>query len=321
MTRSKIALFIVCLTLLLPRVLFAQTGQLAATLEVLTAGVEVKRVDTASWLPVKVEAIVGVGDAIRTDATGQARITFFADGVDTDLLPGTEYVIKKFEGSSETFTLSVEVLIGQTTQRIGRALDAGSSYDVQTPAMSLTARGTAFAIRVEDSGRAGMLVTEGMVEAGSDEEQAAVAPDFGIRAEVEGELSDVVRAKSFAELDAALDGCTTAITTPDDVSINVRIAPRLDATRVGTISAAEVVNFKGVTEGGSWYRIDFRGGFGWILASNAVVGKECAGLRVFPADVEPEDAALYEFIGDPGDLTTIDPTATPESEPAATPTP
>lgn len=315
MTKFKLALGIVLLTLMIPRTLFAQSEQLAATLEVLKAGVEVKRVGTATWLPVRVEAIVGVGDAIRTDATGEARITFFADGVDTDLLPGTEYVIKKFEGNGETFTLSVEVLIGQTTQRIRRALDAGSSYDVDTPAMSLTARGTAFAIRVEDSGRAGMLVSEGNVEADSADEQAAIPPDFGIRAEVDGDLSDVVRAKSFAELDAALDGCTASVTTSDDVSINVRVAPRLDAPRVGTIAAAEVVNFKGVTAGGSWYRIDFRGGFGWILASKAVIGQDCAGLRQFPDDAPAEDTSLYAFIGDPGDLTTAEP------EIAATPTP
>jgi hypothetical protein len=306
-------------------VLQAQSEQLAATLEVLNSGVEVKRVDTAAWIPVKVEAIVGVGDTIRTDATGHARITFFTDGIDTELLPGTEYGITKFEGTGDSFTLSVEVLIGQTTQRIGRALDAGSSYDVQTPAMSLTARGTAFDIRVEPSGRAGMLVSDGTVEAGGDDEStASVPPSFGIRAETDSTLSDVVHATTFAELDAALDGCDVAFTTPDDVSINVRIAPRLDAPRVGTISAVDVVNFKGVTESAGWYRIDFRGGFGWILSTQAKVAKSCAGLRVFPNDYGPEDVTQYEFLGDPvdeNDLGLSESASTPTTEAATTEVP
>ncbi|MBC8098851.1 MAG: FecR domain-containing protein, partial [Armatimonadetes bacterium] len=143
----------------------AQSGTLAATLEVLSEGVEVKRVDTANWLPVKVEAIVGVGDVIRTTATGRARITFFVDGTDTELLPDTEYSIIEFSGDDDTFTLSVEVLVGETTQRLGRILDATSRYDIKTPYMTLTARGTVFAVRVVEDEYAQMLVSEGMVQA------------------------------------------------------------------------------------------------------------------------------------------------------------
>src|SRR5688572_17836454 len=120
---------------------FAQSD-LAATMEVLSPGVEVMRAGTANWIAVRVEAIVGVGDHIRTDATGEARITYFADGVDTTILPNTEYAINTFSGDAETFNIEAEVVAGQTTQRLTRLLDAGSSYNIETPAMSLVARGT-----------------------------------------------------------------------------------------------------------------------------------------------------------------------------------
>lgn len=277
----------------------AQSSDLAATLEVLDAGVEVQRVNTANWLPVQVEAIVGVGDLIRTDATGRARITFFADGIDTELAANTEYRIVRFESSGESsFNLSVEVIAGQTIQRIGRALDANSNYDVTTPAMSLTARGTAFTIRVEESGRSGMLVTEGEVEASGEEEATAQVPAlFGIRGGVDGTLSDVVRATNFDELDAALDGCAATVTTPDDVSINVRQGPSREAEVIGLISAEDVKRFFGITESGSWYRIPFDGGFGWVLSSTAVIEDGCAGLRQFTDDylegqaTDPDPAA------------------------------
>ena len=279
-------------------VLAQESGELAATLEVLTPGVEVLRVNTVNWVTVNLEAIVGVGDTIRTNDAGRARITFFADGTDTEILPNSEFRITEFSGSAEQFDISVEVLLGQTVQRLNRLLDAASSYDVITPGMSLGARGTQFAIRVEPNGRSAMLVSEGQVEAGKTEDAASVPPGFGIRAPETGDLSDVVRATTFDELDAALDGCVAVLTTLDDVSLNVRQAPGIEFPRVGTISASDVTLLFGQTESSGWYRIAFRGGFGWVLSSTVEVQAPCAGLRVFPDNAGAEDPASYEALGD-----------------------
>ncbi|MBK8025865.1 MAG: FecR domain-containing protein [Chloroflexi bacterium] len=312
------AIFVALLALLLIAPASAQQPELAALLEVLEGSVEVNRVNTEQWIAVRVEAIVGVGDRIRTDATGRARITFFADGIETEILAASEMRIEQFRGSEEAFELNVEVLIGQTAQRIQRALDSSSSYLVTTPGMTLAARGTEFTVRVEDGGRSAMLVTEGTVDAGksAQSEDAQVPSGFGVRAAVDSELSDVVRATTFAELDAALDGCPATLTTPDDVSLNVRLAPQIDAPRIGTVSAAEVGLLYGVTEGGDWYRIAFRGGFAWILSSTATIPETCAGLRVFPNDHPFEDASLYESLGDPLTLDELPPSPaeTPETD-------
>ncbi|XWX05639.1 FecR domain-containing protein (plasmid) [Aggregatilineales bacterium SYSU G02658] len=269
----------------------AQTD-LAATLEVLDAGVSVRRVNTAAFIAVTQEAIVGVGDVIRTDNTGRARITFFADGTDTELLPNTEYVIERFSGTEQSFQLSVNVVIGQTIQRLARLIDTESIYDVRTPGMTLVARGTAFAIRVEGTGRSAMLVSEGEVESTQDADSALVPPGFGIRANVGEGLSDVVRATTFAELDAAIDGCVVSVSTPDDVSLNVRQGPSASTALVGIISPSEVTLAYGIVEGGRWYRIAYRGGFGWVLSSTATVAADCAGLRLFAPDWR-EDIELY----------------------------
>lgn len=260
-------------------------SEFAATLEVLNSGVEVQRVNTSNFIAVEIEAIVGVGDTIRTDETGSARVTFFADGTDVTLEPNTEYRITEFQGDEEDFQLTVEVLVGQTTHRLNRILGANSSYNVETPGMTLAAQGTIFAIRVEDSGRSGMLVSEGVVDAGTDEGTADVPPEFGIRSEVGSELSDVVRASSFDELDSALDGCSVSVTTLDDVSINVRLAPSIDAEQIGIITADTIDTFVGVSEDSQWYRIDFEDDFGWILSSTASVDSNCSGLRVFEASL------------------------------------
>jgi hypothetical protein len=322
----KLSVLIGSVLLLLAGVLVwvrAQDTQLAATMEVLEAGVEVRRANTEQWIAVQVEAIVGVGDYIRTNETGQARITFFADGTDTDLLPNTEYTINQFEGDANSFVLEVAVLAGQTTQRLQSLSESDSSYTIVTPGMGLVARGTAFAIRVEADGRSAMLVSEGAVDAAADDEEAAdgdanVPPGFGIRAAQGSALSDVVAATTFEGLDAALDGCTAAVTVVDDVSYNVRSAPNDGAPRVGTISAAEMTLFIGRTESSGWYRLPYRGGFGWVRVANPTIGR-CAGLRVFPNDQGAEDVSLYDSVGDPvnpADLEAIAP-ATAEAEPTA----
>lgn len=283
-------------------------GEFAASLEVLSAGVQVQRVNTVDFMTVEVEAIVGVGDIIRTDESGQARITFFADGTDVTLEPNTEYNIVQFNGDDDTFQLTVSVLAGQTTHRLNRVLSPNSSYNVETPGMTLAAKGTIFAIRVEEDGRSGMLVYEGLVDSSSGQNAVDVPEQFGVRAEVEGDLSDVVRASTFAELDSALDGCEVLVTTPDDVSINVRSGPSVDHDLVGVISAMEITKFIGMNAGDSaWYRIPYEDGFGWILSSTAVVNSPCAGLRVF------EDAEFgINIIEDVEVPTTIEPEATEE---------
>lgn len=282
----------------------AQAPQLAAIMEVIAPGVEVQRVGTASWLTVNLEAIVGVGDEIRTDASGRARIIFFADGTDTELLPNTSYRIEEFEGAPNDFSLTVSVLAGNTLQRINRLADTQADYNVNTPGMEMVARGTAFAVRVEDDGRSAMLVSEGGVEAVKDDEAEQVPLGFGVRAAVDEELSDVVAATTFDQLDAALDGCAVQLQFAGDIRLNVRTAPSLEADRVGTIDPSEIDNFIGVNAANEWYRLPFREGFGWVqIGSNIRVLEGCAGFRVFPDDHPSEDISLYSYLGDQIEIT------------------
>jgi hypothetical protein len=316
--KKALALLIGVLTLLLASTIQAQ-NDLAATLEVLAGGVTVQRINTSNPISVNVEAIVGVGDIIRTDATGRARITFFADGTDTELHPNTEYLIEEFTGNDNSFTLLATVLVGQTQQRLGRIIDANSSYTIRTPGMALAARGTTFAIRVEENGRSAMLVSSGLVGAESESTDAEIGADYGIRASDEEGLSDVVRAVTFAELDAALDGCPAVVSSFDDMRLNVRVGPSITYPRVGTIAPEEITLFMGTVPDGDWYRIAFRDNFGWILSTDADVLADCAGLRVFEIN-HVEDPSLYSFIGDSieidlnAPIVTPSPTVQPSSE-------
>jgi uncharacterized protein YraI len=275
------------------------SDELVASLEVLEAGVQVKRVDTANWVTIKVETLIGEGDSVRTDATGKARITFFEDGTATDLEPATEYRINRFRGSEDQFSLSVEVLAGITIQQFGRLVDSGSSYEVQTPGATMTVRGTDFAVRVEGSGRSSVLTFAGLVEASAGEVTGEVPPGFGARAPVGEALSDVVPATTFEELDAALDGCPGVFETEADVRLNVRLGPSLSFEVVGTVAPAGIETIIGTNASGGWYRIPFRGGYGWVSSAsiNVSVSDVCGTLPEY-ADDRTEDPTRYVLIGD-----------------------
>lgn len=285
---------------------FAQGGDLVAVLEVIEAGVEVRRAGVEMWVPINVETLVGVGDAIRTDATGAARITFFTDGAFTDLTPGTEYRILTFRGGEDRFTLTVEILAGIVMQQFARLLDPASSYEVLTPGMAMTVRGTDFAVRVEEDGRSALLTVEGLVAAEAGGAVASVDPGFGVRSAVGEELSDVVPATTFEELDAALDGCAGTFETVADVRLNVRVGPGLDFGRVGSIDPQDIFHMVGIDETGAWYRIPYNQGYAWVNSATFDV-TTCDALRRFSLDdfeteMEMEDVGLYTETGEVAEL-------------------
>ena len=316
--RQKSIFILIIMLLPILGTLHAQTDELAATLEVLSAGVEVQRVNTANWIAVKIEAIVGVGDTIRTDKTGKARITFFSDGVDTELEENTEYRITRFEGQDTSFHIGAEVVVGQTLQRIGRLLDSNSSYDITTPSMALAARGTEFVIRVNDVGRAATLVSKGVVKADAEAATADVPPGYGIRKDKDTALSEVVQATTFDQLDSALDGCTATVKIDGDLSINVRQGADLSFPLLGTLPPTDIDRFFGKTASTSWYRIPFRGGYGWIASTTAKIADTCSGLRQFADKYGPEDKSLYQSLGNPIQPTELQTAApTPESTPSS----
>jgi uncharacterized protein YraI len=117
-------------------------------------------------------------------------------------------------------------------------------------------------------------------------------------------------------LDAALDGCPASASAQDDVRFNVRTGPALTFARVGTVAPADISNFIGVNTSGNWYRIAFRGGYGWVNASTTSISKDCVGLRQFADDYGPEDSSRYTSLGDeisPDSLTEANASVTPEA--------
>ncbi len=310
------------------RAVRAADNDLVASLESLAPSVSVKRVGTDAWITVDAESLVGVGDSIRTTTNGHARITFFANGTDTEVLPGSEFRIDAFSGSEAQYQLAVTVVVGQTTQRIAKLLDTGSSYTINSTGLELTVRGTTFAVRVEPNGRSSTIVQTGAVKTKSVGAAALKDPThaenivptgYGVRAEAGKGLSDVVKAASFSQLDAVLDGCDAFIQTVGDVRLNVRIGPSLSFARIGYLDNKTQQHLIGITETEPWYRVVFKGGFGWVYAP-ALKLAACRGLRQYPSTTGAEDPTLYQGLDSDIDPNTLlVPIATPTAQASATP--
>lgn len=271
----------------------AQGTKLAATIEVLDAGVEMLRVDTSNWIALSGGSVVGVGDTIRTNETGRARITFFANGTDVELSPVTTYRINDFEGSETDYLLRVEVIVGETLQRINRIANATPDYSIDTPSMTLAARGTVFVVRVLPVGRSAMLVREGGVSAGKSaaDDPRLVEPGFGVRADPDEPVSESVPATTFDQLDSALDGCAVTVNFADDVSVNVRQGPGRDFEQVGVLAPSAIIRLFGQTATNNWYRLEFEDGYAWVQLPAIALEAGCAGLRPFPDETVAEGSA------------------------------
>jgi hypothetical protein len=300
---------------------------LVASLETLNDGVSVQRAGTLGFVAVKKETLVGVGDSIKTDSNGQARITFFANGTDTTVLPGTEFRIDSFSGSEDQYQLAVTVVVGQTESRVQKLLDSGSSYQINSSGMEMAVRGTVFAVRVEQSGRSATIVEQGLVKtksSGSASMNADIPAGYGVRTDKNKGLSDVVKAANFKQLDSALDGCGALIQTIGDVVLNVRLGPGLNFQRIGELETRRLEKVIGETETTQWYRIPYRGGFAWVFAPALKLDSGCPGLRQFSDSYGPEDGTQYSNL-DKGIVVTPLPTMTPtplptlEATGAATP--
>jgi hypothetical protein len=273
-----------------------------AQLRVAGGVVEVQRINTAAWVPVRTESLVGVGDGIRTADGGRGTVSFLDGVLALDLSEQTEIVLEALSGDGTAFTTRLKVLRGFATYRTVRSLGEAEQFIVVTPGFSAVVQQGGGTLRVEPSSRSALLLPTGgaatvKADAGT---PVGVSEGQGVRSEPESAtapLSDVVNVNSFPRLDSALDGCPSVIRLADDVQLNVRLGPSRSFPRIGGLADGTDVQAMGVTNSSGWYRLKYKGGFGWIEVRTLPLARACAGLRVFPDGHGPENFAMF------GDLT------------------
>jgi hypothetical protein len=139
-----------------------------ATLDPVQGLVQVRPAAAAinDWQTITGAVAVSEGDTIRTDSLGLAYLTFF-EGVESDILPNTQITVGKFEVSDTTETtyqITLQIAVGDVHNQIDQVLNAGSHYEIYTPAAAITVRGTNFFSSAHPDGKAGVDTLEGLVQ-------------------------------------------------------------------------------------------------------------------------------------------------------------
>jgi len=165
--------------------IIAQQGTVAlgasTTVSILSGEVSARTADAADFRPVSDGTLLRAGMTIRTGESSYAVLTYF-EGSTVSLEPNTTLVIEALEANPDGSTIiSMQQQVGRTWHSVTKLLNAGSKYEVKTPTLTATVRGTAFEIGVDQNATTGEIVssvvtTEGAVGASKPPTVAEPAP-------------------------------------------------------------------------------------------------------------------------------------------------
>lgn len=177
-------------------------GEAIATLDPVQGLVQRRTADAAedAWETAAERVPVAAGDWIRTGPNGLATVTFF-EGVQAEIRPGALIRVETLSadvdpGTAElvSFSVTLDMLVGDTLSRLDRALDVGSAYEVRTPGSTLAVRGTEFFTSVSPDGEtrvsvlSGRVMVRGMSPEGFVTAEALLGPEDAIVISPQGEL-------------------------------------------------------------------------------------------------------------------------------------
>lgn len=135
-----------------------------ATLYQLEGQIETRSNSSAVWQPASAGTQVQAGDQVRTGPLGRATLIFF-DGSITTLENNTEVAVVQLD-TRRNNTDKVIILrqrLGETHSHVRVPADQLSHFVIKTPAAVTSARGTEFALDVEENGDTHLIVVEGTV--------------------------------------------------------------------------------------------------------------------------------------------------------------
>lgn len=111
--------------------------------------------------------LVRPGDQVRTSSDGHAVLTF-VDGSTMVIEPGASLVLEDATIRQGSVVVRVFQAVGLTWSSVSRHLAPGSRFDVRTPAITASVRGTAFEVEVSADGKTRVRTSEGTVAVSND---------------------------------------------------------------------------------------------------------------------------------------------------------
>ena len=197
-----------------------------------TLGIILRQVDTAereapaAFRPGAQGQDLAVGDRVRTDATGNALVTYF-EGTTAEVSPSSVVTVERLstgqDGQAQHLTL--QQLAGEVIYRLTRALRPGATVEIRTPSAVATVRGTALRVTVGPGGETRIEAFSGTVEV------AAAGLTITLYA---GTFTDVLPGQPptpAAPFTLLPDQAPISLTPPPDPAASNSAAPRGSAGR------------------------------------------------------------------------------------------
>lgn len=153
--------------------IITQQGRIAlgasTTLSIIAGEVTAQDPGSSDFKTVSDGTLLRAGMTIRTGESSYAILTYF-EGSTVSLEPNTTLVIEQLVANPDGSTvISMQQQLGKTWHSVTKLLGQGSKYEVKTPTLTATVRGTAFEVGVAQAATgdfvASVVTTEGAVAA------------------------------------------------------------------------------------------------------------------------------------------------------------
>ncbi|MCX6807308.1 MAG: LysM peptidoglycan-binding domain-containing protein [Patescibacteria group bacterium] len=118
-----------------------------ATLDVNTGKAEIRLIDTSGWNRAVKGMTLYTGDSIRTLSGAVVTVQYFDKSI-TRLRENSELNIKNLQKSEKGDVVSLELTRGKMWARVAKVINENSSFEVETPTILASAKGTALEILV-----------------------------------------------------------------------------------------------------------------------------------------------------------------------------
>lgn len=146
-------------------------GASSATLNVLSGNASVVH-DGAARAATDGETI-SASDTVTTAGDGYALLSF-VDGSTLSMAPGTTVVVEEASAHPGSTVTRLSQAVGRSWSSVQRFASARSRYEIRTPSVTATVRGTAFAVDVAPDGTTAVHTLEGVVGAINDQGEVLV---------------------------------------------------------------------------------------------------------------------------------------------------
>jgi hypothetical protein len=228
-------------------------------LEVEEGTVELKRTPTDIWVTIESESVIAKGDRVRTSIDGVARIIYNGSGGFSTVNPNSEVYIDHISMQEPGYDAALEIYNGTVFSDFTEAVKDNSRYEILTPNAYFVVTDGVLAVNVSMDGHTVAMAETGLTHAFDAGLSFELPEGHGIRIDSQGAPSEVLAVRSFAQMNALVDGVPFSVLSNVDMQFNVRRGPTRDNVMIGTIMPGEVSRVHGVSEDGQWYRVQHNG--------------------------------------------------------------